>query len=43
MEKKSYAGAIKNTGSQKVEALYKTPKGKSPDVKKGKDLRGGKK
>ncbi len=39
--KKSYAGSIKNTGSQKVEALFKTNKKAKPIVKKGHDLRSG--
>jgi hypothetical protein len=37
--KDTYAGQIKNSGSQKVEALYTTPKGKSPVKKSGGDLR----
>lgn len=35
----TYAGKIKNCGSQKVEALVKTPAPKSPTVKTGEDLR----
>ncbi len=46
-EKKSYAGKIKNTGAQFVEALHKQPKVQDHSrVHKGKDLRataGGKK
>lgn len=38
-EKKSYAGKIKNMGSQIVEPLYPVQKGKSGTVKKGGDLR----
>ncbi len=43
--KQTYAGKIKNSGSQTVEALFKTEKGKSPIKKVGTDLRakGGKK
>ncbi len=37
--KESYAGKIKNRGSQKVEALFKTAGSKSPKVKTGGDLR----
>jgi hypothetical protein len=37
--KDSYAGQIKNSGSQKVEPLYSTPKGKPPVKKTGGDLR----
>ena len=37
--KESYAGKIKNRGSQKVESLFKTPSSKSPKVKTGGDLR----
>lgn len=36
---KSYAGKIKNKGSQKVEALFKTEGSKKPTVKTGGDLR----
>lgn len=36
---KSYAGKIKNKGSQTVEALFKTNASKSPKVKTGGDLR----
>jgi len=39
MEKKSYAGEIKNTGTQTVQALYKTPATNKNVVKKGGDLR----
>lgn len=37
--KKSYAGNIKNKGSQKVEAIFKTEGSKKPTVKSGGDLR----
>ena len=37
-----YAGRIKNKGNQTVEAVYKTPAGKGPKMKKGSDLRTGK-
>lgn len=37
--KQSYAGKIKNRGSQKVEALFKTEPSKKPTVKTGGDLR----
>jgi hypothetical protein len=36
---KSYAGKIKNRGSQKVEAIFKTEGSKKPTVKTGGDLR----
>lgn len=36
---KSYAGKIKNKGSQLVEALFKTNGSKKPKVKTGGDLR----
>lgn len=40
MEKKpGYAGKIKNTGSQIVEAVFPAEKGKSGKVNKGADLR----
>ena len=44
-EKSTYAGKIKNSGSQEVSALFTTPKGKAPVKKTGTDLRtkGGKK
>ena len=35
----SYAGKIKNRGSQKVEAIFKTEGSKKPTVKTGGDLR----
>lgn len=41
MEKKTYAGKIGNAGSQKVDALFTTPKGKAAVVKRGADLRTG--
>ena len=43
--KESYAGKIKNSGTQKVDALFNTQKPKPGTVKKGDDLRtgGGKK
>ena len=37
--KKSYAGKIKNKGSKKVEAIFKTEGSKKPTVKSGGDLR----
>ena len=37
-----YAGRSKNKGNQTVEAVYKTPAGKGPKMKKGSDLRTGK-
>lgn len=37
--KQSYAGKIKNKGSQKVESLFKTTGSKKPTVKTGGDLR----
>lgn len=37
--KNSYAGRINNRGQQEVKALFSTPKGKSPKVKTGSDLR----
>lgn len=38
-----YAGKVKNTGTQKVEAVYKTGKaGGKSTVKTGTDLRSGK-
>lgn len=36
---KSYAGKIKNKGSQKVESIFKTEGSKNPKVKEGGDLR----
>lgn len=36
---RSYAGKIKNKGSQKVEAIFKTEGSKKPTVKTGGDLR----
>ncbi len=39
--KKTYAGNIKNTGSQKVDALFVTKKKSKSVVKKGQDLRSG--
>jgi hypothetical protein len=40
MEKKTYTGEIKNTGTQVVEAPVKMPQGKKGGkVKKGDDLR----
>lgn len=40
--KSGYAGKIKNTGTQKVEAVFKTEKaGGKSTVKKGEDLRSG--
>ena len=39
---KGYAGRIKNKGNQVVDALYKTANSKSPKVKRGSDLRTGK-
>lgn len=41
--KSGYAGKIKNTGTQVVEAVYKTEKkGGKSSVKTGSDLRSGK-
>lgn len=45
MEKKgkpTYAGKIKNTGSQKVNALFPAGNSKGTVAKKGEDLRTGK-
>ena len=39
MAKESYAGRIKNAGTQMVEALFKTKAAKVGTVKTGKDLR----
>ena len=36
---KSYAGKIKNRGTQKVEAIFKSEVSKKPTVKTGGDLR----
>lgn len=41
--KKTYAGGIKNTGAQKVDALFDNKKKAKTVVKKGGDLRGTKK
>lgn len=41
-ESKTYAGRIKNTGAQKVDALFATGKKRTGVVKKGDDLRNGK-
>lgn len=38
---KAYVGKINNQGSQKVEAPVRMPKGKSPKVITGADLRSG--
>lgn len=43
MEKKSYVGRIKNSGTQVVEAPYQSTDTKKGTVKKGRDLRAGKK
>lgn len=43
MSKEGYAGKIKNTGSQVVEAPKQTTEPKKSVVHKGKDLRAGKK
>lgn len=43
MEKKSYIGRIKNSGTQVVEAPYQSTDAKKGTVKKGRDLRAGKK
>lgn len=45
MKKPTYAGRIKNRGSQTVEAVFPNESGKKGIVKKGDDLRakGGKK
>lgn len=40
-EKKTYAGRIQNTGSQKVDALFQQPKAKGSTVERGSDLRNG--
>lgn len=40
--KPSYAGRIKNAGTQLVEALFKTKAPKAGTVKTGKDLRASK-
>lgn len=37
-----YAGRIANKGNQTVKAVYGTPAGKAPMMKKGADLRTGK-
>ena len=44
-DKKTYAGKIKNTGTQIVEAVFPQERGKSPKKTSGEDLRtkGGKK
>ena len=42
MKKPTYAGKIKNTGSQEVKALFPVEKGKGGKVHKGTDLRAGK-
>lgn len=39
MARSEYAGRIKNSGNQKVEAPIKTKPGKAGNVKEGKDLR----
>lgn len=39
---KTYAGKIKNTGSQKVDAPFAAKSTKKPTVHKGEDLRAGK-
>lgn len=39
MAKDTYAGKIKNTGSQVVSAIYPVSKGKSSTKKTGEDLR----
>lgn len=39
MAKKGYAGSIKNTGAQKVNAPFASQKKAKPIVKKGNDLR----
>ena len=39
MARSEYAGKIKNSGNQQVDAPYKTKPGKSGVVKVGKDLR----
>lgn len=39
MANKGYAGSIKNTGAQKVNAPFATQKKAKPVVKKGNDLR----
>lgn len=41
MSKNGYAGKIKNTGTQKVEALFKTEQKSKGKVIKGRDLRVG--
>ena len=42
MATSAYAGKVKNSGIQKVEAPFKTKPAKSGTVKTGKDLRAGK-
>lgn len=41
MKEKSYAGRITNSGSQRVDALFTTPRGKQAIAKRGDDLRAG--
>lgn len=43
MNKPTYAGKIKNLGTQMVEKLFNTGKPKSGTVKTGRDLRANKK
>lgn len=43
MENKGYIGRIKNSGTQVVKAPYQTTAAKKGTVKKGGDLRSGKK
>lgn len=43
MEKKGYIGRIKNSGTQVVKAPHQTTAAKKGTVKKGGDLRAGKK
>ncbi len=43
MKKQTYAGSVKNTGAQKVDALFANKKKSKPVVKKGNDLRTDKK
>ena len=40
---KTYAGTIKNQGTQKVDALFKNAAAAKSDVLRGEDLRSGKK
>ena len=42
MKSNGYAGKIKNTGTQKVEAPFKTEQKSKGKVIKGRDLRAGK-